>query len=137
MCTLVAKNKNFVEIFLISPSSYTKNYESYYRSARLQVWTILSIFNNFFYLSRSILVLIDLSWFISVYLGQSHFISVYLGLSLPISVHLGLSRTILCYIKQSWATMSYLDYLWLHLVIIGHLGLSQDTSIKYQVSGCK
>ena len=40
----------------------TKNYESYYRSERLQVWTIWSILNHCLYISQSILS-------ISVYLG--------------------------------------------------------------------
>ena len=126
-----------------------KNYESYYRSGRLQVcnkfWTIL---NKFIYivpfslsipiylgLSWSIFVHLDLSWSNSLYLHLSsstlgHLdlswsILVYLGPSLTISVYLGLSQTISSY-------MNYLYYLWLSLAIIGHLWLSQDTSIKYQ-----
>ena len=95
--------------------------------------------------------------FFSVYPGQSHFISKILCLSWAISDYLKLSRTfsdhpcpsrsilvyfwlslaITGYPKLPRATMSYLYYLWLSLVLSGYLGPSQDTSLKYQVSGCK
>ena len=91
-----------------------KNYETYYRSARVQVWTIskyfLSISNNFLGLSLSILVYL-----------VSRSILDYLGLSLSILVYLGLSRTILDYLGLS---RSILVYLSLSRTVWDHLGLS-------------
>ena len=128
------KSKNYCK----ENGSEEKNYESYYRSVRLQVvtsfeqfdqyWTIFFIF---LCLSRSILVYLDLSWFFSVYLGSSRFILIYFdlfwfipgflelppailykygicGLSQAILVYLGLSRAILSYLELSRAVMTYL-----------------------------
>ena len=76
-----------------SSQCYRKNYETYYWSARVQVWTIS---NNFLGLSRSILLFLyfGLSWSFWGHLGASRFIPVYLGLSWTLLDYLGLSRTI-------------------------------------------
>jgi len=98
----------------LSKGRFKKNYETYYRSARVQVWTIskyfLSISNNFLGLSLSILVYL-----------VSRSILDYLGLSLSILVYLGLSRTILDYLGLS---RSILVYLSLSRTVWDHLGLS-------------
>jgi len=99
-------------------SCLRKNYATYYRSTRVQVWTISKYF--------------ELYWTIfSVYLALSQFISVYFGLSCSISLHLGLSRTISDYLGLSRTISDYLrlsrtisDYLWLSLIISDYLGLS-------------
>ena len=85
---------------------FKRNYESYYRSERLQVWTIWSILNHFLYLSWSILSI----W-------------IYLGLSRPILVHLGLSWS-------SWVYLSLfiLVYFGLYWVIEGYFGRKLDIS---------
>ena len=71
-----------------------KNYETHYRSARVQVWTISkyiwTILNNFLGLSCSILLYLGLYWSIMDYLGLSWCILLYLILSRSISVYLGL-----------------------------------------------
>ena len=72
-------------LFCVRECVEKKYYETYYRSARVQVWTIsrysLTISNNFLGLSRRILVYFGLSWSISVHLGASWSISVFLDLS--------------------------------------------------------
>ena len=64
---------------------YFKNYETYYRSARVQVLTIskyfLTISNNFLGLSHSILLYLGLSWSFLHSLGAYLCISVFLNLS--------------------------------------------------------
>ena len=79
--------------------AFKKNYETYYRSARVQVLTIskylLTKSNNFLGLYRSILVYLGLFWTILVYtLVHLSASPVYLGLSRYVSVYLGLSRSI-------------------------------------------
>ena len=88
---------------------YNKNYETYYRSARVQVWTISKylLTNNFFSLSHSILLDLGLSWSILDYLGLSRCIWVHLGASPSISVNLGLYRSISDYLRL---TLSISDY---------------------------
>ena len=133
-----------------------KNYETYYRSARVQVWTIskyfLSISNNFLGLSLSILVYL-VSRSILDYLGLSLSILVYLGLSRTILDYLGLSRSILVYLGPSWSISVYLglsgtiwDYLGLFGTIWDYLALSgtiwyylvlSDTIWDYMGLGCK
>ena len=58
----------------LTKGSHRKNYETYYRSARVQVWSIskyfLTISNNFLALSWSISVYLSLFWTILVYLGR-------------------------------------------------------------------
>ena len=78
--------------------TWFQNYESYYRSTRLQVltsfeqfWTLSSILIHLIYLSRSILVYLYLSWFFSVYLGSAQFILIYFDLSWSILIYNGLS----------------------------------------------
>ena len=90
---------------------FKKNYESYYRSERLQVWTIL---NNLIYI-------------------EPFFLSIYLGLSWPISVYLGsagltyfyLLRSILGCIELSKAI---LEKNWISRDISGYLVLSRALS---------
>ena len=95
-----------------------KKYETYYRSARVQVWTIskyiLTILNKFLALfySISIFYYLGLSRCISVYLGLSKSILVYLGLSCSILFYLGLSWTILDYIRLSGNIWDYLGLFW-------------------------
>ena len=61
----------------------------------------LTISNNFFGPSISILLYLGLSWAIWEYLGLSHTISDNLGLSATIRDYLGLSGTIFDYLGQS------------------------------------
>ena len=102
-----------------------KNYETYNRSARVQVWTkskyLLTISNNFLGLSCSILVYFGLSWFILVHLGASRSVSVYLGLSWSIAVNLG--RSILDYLEL-YRTI------WDYLIIFGTIWDYLSGSIK-------
>ena len=94
-----------------------KNYETYYRSTRVQVFTI----SKYFQLFRTIfLVYLGLSWSISVYLCLfglswclgaycvSPCILVYLNLSQSLLSFFGLSRTILDYLRLSRAISEYL-----------------------------
>ena len=96
-----------------------KNYETYYRSARVQVWTIseylLTISNNillYLGLSQSILDYLGLSLCISVYLCLSRSILVYVGLCLSMLVYVGLSLSILVYLCLSWSISDYLGLYW-------------------------
>ena len=120
--------------------SMKKNYETYYRSARVQLsnkfWTILNYIELFSLgLFRSILVFLGQSWFFLVYLCISlpvfgyislpQAISGYLGLSLvaslSIMVYLGLYWSILVYISLSQSISAYLGF---SLVIPGYILLS-------------
>ena len=98
-----------------------KNYETYYRSARLRVltsfeqfylcWTIFFIYLS---LSWSVSIYLDLIWFSSAYLDLFQFIIVYLWLSLIILV-------LFVQILIFW-TISYISsYLRLSLAISGIL----------------
>ena len=120
----------------------------------LKIWSILNHF-----LSRSILVYLDLSWFILVYLGSSLIMIYfdvswsisgylelsgpfwtkmwYLGLSQAISVYLNISGAILGYLELSWALSEYNELSLAFAAISGCIWLSLAISIKYQVSGCK
>ena len=111
-----------------------KNYETYIRSARVQVlnnfegfWSIL----NYTELSGTISDYLRLSWTISDYLGLSRTISDYLELFRAILGYLGLSRTISAYIVLS-RTIS--GYLWLSRTISGYLVHSHLYSILVQVA---
>ena len=133
-----------------------KNYESYYRSARLQVWTILNncIFFIYLGLSRSILISLDLfvdhlvlswttiffiylglSWSLLIclllilfYLGHSDFIPVCLLLSQAFSGYLKLSRIF------SVLSPSILVYLSPSCSISVYLGLSRTISSYNELS---
>ena len=81
-----------------------KNYGSYYRSERLRVWTILNnliYIEHFLYLYQSILVCLDLSWFIFVYLGSAGLTYFYLLWS--ISGYIELSKAIL---DKNWISQA-------------------------------
>ena len=130
-----------------SDLSKNKNYETYYRSARVQVRTIskyfLTLLNNFLGLFRSILLYLGLPCFLLVYLTLSRFILSYLGLSWSIMVFLCLCQTILDSLGLSWTVSDYLrlfqtildylglywtisDYLGLYRIILDYLGLCQN-----------
>ena len=106
-----------------------KNYETYYRSTRVQVFTISKYFQLFrtiflvyLALSRFIFVFFGLSWCLGAYcvspcilvylnLSQSLLSFFGLGLSWTISGYLGLSRAISEYLKLARAILDFLDYL--------------------------
>ena len=134
VCIYVLANRNTKTtlIPLKRLMSLKKKYETYYRSAMVQVLTIskyfywyLTIFLVYFPLSRFILVFFGLSWSIlvnTVFLGVSWSISVYLNLSWAFSGYLGLSQTILGYLRLSRAISGYLR---LSQASSGYLGLYQ------------
>ena len=71
---------HLVNICSFNVVSLEKNYKTYYRSARVQVWTIskyfLTISNNFLGLSCSISVYLGIFWNILVYLRASWYIYI-------------------------------------------------------------
>ena len=130
-----------------------KNYETYYRSARVQVFknflTILNDFDVFWTISNHYL---GLSQFISVHLSPSRsfddyhglrfsgYLCVYgakpdfssnFGLSRFVSVYLGLSRSILVYLGLSRSISVYLSLSWSILV---YLSISQSISVYLGLS---
>ena len=74
---------NMAPLIVSRGASEKKNYETYHRRARVQVWTIskniLTISDNFLRLSSSISVYLSLFWTILV--GAFWSISIYLDLS--------------------------------------------------------
>ena len=90
-----------------------------------QCWTICSILNHFLYLSQYILVYLNFTWSISIYLGSSRSILVPLGLSWSISIYHGLSCAILSYLGPIQSKMGYLG---LSQAILGYPRLTRAIS---------
>ena len=120
MCWGQIFSVNFYNCWLGFREAFIRqSYETYNRSARVQV---LIISKYFLGLSCSNMVYLCLFLTILVYLSASLSIFVYLGLSRTISDYLGLSRTILDNLGLSGTIW---DYLGLSGTVWDHLGLSE------------
>ena len=82
-----------------------KNYETYYRSARLRV---LTSFEQFYLYWTIFFTYLSLFWSVSIYLGLIWFSSVYLDLFQFIIIHLWLSWVILGLFVQKFDFFGYL-----------------------------
>ena len=127
------------------PPLLKKNYETYYRSARVRILTSLNNFewfctisNHFPVISKSIVIYLGFTPSISFYIGIYSSILLYLGfsssilffiwLSQAISVHLCLSLAISCFLCQSptiSGNFSQSDNLGQTWEISGNIWLSQ------------
>ena len=127
------KNKSFHNILPID--SIQKYYETYYRSARMQLsykfWTILNdlevfgtLSNNFLGPSLSILVNLSQSGSILVYLALSWAILVFLSLCRKIPGYICLSLAILKYLQVICQPLTISAYIGSSLAISNYLGLS-------------
>ena len=114
-----------------------ENYETYYRSARVQLsykfWTILNYIELFSLgLFRSILVFLGLSLSILaclwLYQAISGYLRQYQAVSCCISVYHGVSWSILVYPGPSGLSLSISAYLGFSLVIAGYILLCQEIS---------
>ena len=117
-------------IYPFSDCLPNKNYKTYCRRARVQVWTILNDFEVFELYWTLFSFYLCLFWTISFYLWLSWTISDNLGPSQPSSGYSAISGCLELY----WAISGYI---WLSLAVSFYVVLSLAISIKYQVSGCK